>query len=49
MAGLAEGTVFRNVFTGARYTIETGKEGSRIMAGDLFADFPVALLLDESA
>ena len=49
LAGLAEGTVFRNVFTGARHTIETGKEGSRIMAGDLFADFPIALLLEESA
>ena len=49
LADLAEGTVFRNIFTGARHTMQTGKEGNRLLAGDLFADFPIALLLEVSA
>ncbi len=47
LADLAEGTSFRNVFTGSKVTTAAGGGSAIIRAGDLFADFPIALLLSE--
>ena len=47
LAGLPDGTKLQNVFTGASVTTSSGSGATIIKAGDLFADFPVALLLNE--
>ena len=47
LAGVADGTKHRNVFTGAGVTTSSGSGATIIKAGDVFADFPVALLLSE--
>ncbi|MGC1718818.1 MAG: malto-oligosyltrehalose synthase [Isosphaeraceae bacterium] len=49
LAGLADGRKLRNVFTGANVAASASadNEATIIKAGDLFADFPVALLLGE--
>ena len=45
LAGVPDGMEFHDVFTGATVTTTTGNGTSIIKASDLFADFPVALLL----
>jgi maltooligosyltrehalose synthase len=47
LAGLADGGKLRNVFTGASVAASADNEATIIKASDLFADFPVALLLGE--
>ncbi len=47
LSGLAGGTNLRDVFTGVSHTTLSGNEDSVMKAGDLFANFPIALLLAE--
>jgi maltooligosyltrehalose synthase len=48
LAGLPEGTQFRNIFTGAAVTASCRRDGTAVIrAADLFSDFPVALLLNK--
>ena len=48
LTGVPDCTKLLNVFTGARISASSPSEGTVVIqAGDLFADFPVALLLNE--
>jgi len=47
LPGLPGGRKLRNVFTGASLATLSGSGATIIKAGDLFADFPVALLVSE--
>jgi (1->4)-alpha-D-glucan 1-alpha-D-glucosylmutase len=48
LTGLPEGTILRNVFTGATLTASYRPDGAAVIrAAELFSDFPVALLLNK--